>query len=145
MTPLRQRMLQDMQIRNFFENTRKCYLQQASLFARHFRRSPEGLGPANIRDYQLYQREEARACLDFDCHHSVAHSVFRDDEAALGRRGSSADAEEAREAAGHPESGRGPALFELRSPTQGAHRPHGLLRRRIAHLRSDCAQAHRHR
>ena len=53
MTPLRQRMLEEMQIRNFSENTRKCYLQQVSLFARHFRRSPEGLGPANIRDYQL--------------------------------------------------------------------------------------------
>ena len=49
MTQLRQRMLEDMQIRNFAQNTQKCYLQQVSLFARHFRRSPEGLGPANIR------------------------------------------------------------------------------------------------
>lgn len=60
MTPLRQRMLQDMKIRNFAENTRKCYLQQVSLFARHFRRSPEGLGPANIRDYQLYLTNEKK-------------------------------------------------------------------------------------
>src|SRR5581483_8153111 len=54
MTPLRQRMVEDMQIRNFSENTQESYLQQVSQFARHFRRSPEGLGPANIRDYQLY-------------------------------------------------------------------------------------------
>jgi hypothetical protein len=54
MTPLRQRMTEDMQIRNFSGNTQKSYLQQVSLFARHFRRFPEGLGPANIRDYQLY-------------------------------------------------------------------------------------------
>jgi len=47
-------MIEDMQIRNFSQNTQKCYLQQVSLFARHFRRSPEGIGPANIRDYQLY-------------------------------------------------------------------------------------------
>jgi len=60
MTPLRQRMLEEMQIRNFSENTRKCYLQQVSLFARHFRRSPEGLGPANIRDYQLYLTNEKK-------------------------------------------------------------------------------------
>src|SRR6266404_2633810 len=60
MTPLRQRMLEEMQIRNFSENTQKSYLQQVSLFARHFARSPEGLGPANIRDYQLYLTNEKK-------------------------------------------------------------------------------------
>jgi integrase/recombinase XerD len=60
MTPLRQRMMQDMQIRNFSQNTLKCYLQQVSLFARHFRRSPEGLGPANLRAYQLYLTNEKK-------------------------------------------------------------------------------------
>jgi hypothetical protein len=38
-TPLRRRILDDMQIRNFSENTQKSYLMQGSLFARHFRRS----------------------------------------------------------------------------------------------------------
>lgn len=60
MTPLRQRMTEEMQIRNFSENTQKSYLHQVSLFARHFRRSPEGLGPANIRDYQLYLTNERK-------------------------------------------------------------------------------------
>jgi integrase/recombinase XerD len=60
MTPLRQRMLQDMQVRNFSENTQQSYLQQVSLFARHFRRSPEGLGPANIRTYQVYLTNEKK-------------------------------------------------------------------------------------
>jgi len=54
MTPLRQRMLEDMQIRNFSANTQESYLMQVSLYARHFRRSPEGLGPRDIRDYQVY-------------------------------------------------------------------------------------------
>ena len=54
MTPLRQRMCEDMQVRNFSENTQKSYLQQVSLYARHFRRSPEGLGPRDIRTYQVY-------------------------------------------------------------------------------------------
>lgn len=60
MTPLRQRMLEDMQIRNFSRNTQESYLQQVSLFARHFRRSPEGLGPADIRAYQLYLTKEKK-------------------------------------------------------------------------------------
>jgi len=53
-------MLEDMQIRNFSENTRESYLLQVSLFARHFRRSPEGLGPVNIRTYQVYLTNEKK-------------------------------------------------------------------------------------
>ena len=60
MTSLRQRMLEDMQIRNFSQNTQRSYLQQISLFARHFRRSPDGLGPENIRAYQLYLTKEKK-------------------------------------------------------------------------------------
>jgi integrase/recombinase XerD len=60
MTVLRQRMLEDMQIRNFSQNTRESYLLQVSLFARHFRRSPEGLGPVNIRTYQVYLTNEKK-------------------------------------------------------------------------------------
>jgi hypothetical protein len=48
MTPLRQRMLEDMGIRNLAENTQLSYLQQVSLYARHFDRSPEQLGPEEV-------------------------------------------------------------------------------------------------
>lgn len=58
MTPLRQRMFEDMQIRNLSANTQKSYVQQVSMFARHFHRSPEGLGPDDIRTYQLYLTNE---------------------------------------------------------------------------------------
>ena len=54
MTPLRQRMLEDMSIRNFAENTQQSYLQQVSLYARHFARSPDVMGPEQIREYQLH-------------------------------------------------------------------------------------------
>jgi integrase/recombinase XerD len=60
MTSLRQRMLEDMQVRNLSSNTQKSYVQQVSLFARHFRRSPEGLGPRDIRSYQVYLTNEKK-------------------------------------------------------------------------------------
>lgn len=54
MTPLRQRMTEDMQVRNLAPATRAIYLQQVFLFARYFHKSPELLGPEEIRAYQLY-------------------------------------------------------------------------------------------
>ena len=50
MTPLRQRMAEDMAIRNLSPNTQASYISQVSLFARHFGKSPDLLGPEQIRD-----------------------------------------------------------------------------------------------
>ena len=60
MTLLRQRMLHDMQIRNLADNTQTSYLLQVSSFARHFRRSPELLGPEEIRAWLIHLREERK-------------------------------------------------------------------------------------
>jgi integrase/recombinase XerD len=54
MTSLRQRMTEDMQVRNLALNTQMSYLIQVSLFARHFNKSPELLGAEDIRAYQVY-------------------------------------------------------------------------------------------
>jgi len=54
MTPLRQRMIEDMQVRNLASPTQRAYLQYISQFARHFHKSPDLLGPAEIRAFQLY-------------------------------------------------------------------------------------------
>jgi len=45
MTTLRRRMTEDMQVRSLSPQTQATYVQQVSLFARHFNRSPELLGP----------------------------------------------------------------------------------------------------
>ena len=58
MTPLRQRMIEDMQVRNLSPHTQTAYVQQVSLFARHFNQSPEALGPEQIRSYQVYLTNE---------------------------------------------------------------------------------------
>ena len=60
MTSLRQRMIEDMQIRNLSVHTQKCYVLQVSLFARHFSKSPELLGPEQIRAYQIYLTNERK-------------------------------------------------------------------------------------
>jgi integrase/recombinase XerD len=60
MTSLRQRMIEDMQVRNLALNTQRVYVGQVSLFARHFNKSPELLGPEDIRAYQLYLTNERK-------------------------------------------------------------------------------------
>jgi integrase/recombinase XerD len=54
MTPLRQRMLEDMQVRNLSPHTQRAYVENVARFARHFGRSPADLGPEEIRTYQVY-------------------------------------------------------------------------------------------
>jgi integrase/recombinase XerD len=59
-SPLRQRMIEDMTVRNFAANTQVSYVRQVSLFARHFDKPPEQLGPEEIRAYQIYLAEEKK-------------------------------------------------------------------------------------
>ena len=60
MTSLRRRMTEDMQLRSLSPHTQATYVQQVSLFARHFNKSPELLGPEDIRSYQLYLTNERK-------------------------------------------------------------------------------------
>lgn len=54
MTPLRQRMIEDMKLRKLSLETQERYVQQVARFARHFKKSPELLGPEQVREYQLF-------------------------------------------------------------------------------------------
>ena len=58
MTPLRQRMIADMQVRNLSPHTQKIYIDHVSRFARHFGKSPELLDPEEIHAYQVYLVQE---------------------------------------------------------------------------------------
>ena len=63
MTPLRQRMLEDLQIRNYSPTTVRIYLHCIHAFARHFRRPPDQLGSEHIRQYQLFLVKEKQVSL----------------------------------------------------------------------------------
>jgi hypothetical protein len=48
MSPLRRRLIEDMQIRNLAPSTQRAYVAQLVHFACYFRKSPDLLGPAEI-------------------------------------------------------------------------------------------------
>jgi integrase/recombinase XerD len=60
MSPLRRRMIDDMQIRNLTPNTQRVYVANLVRFACHFRKSPDLLGPAEIRTYLIHLTQERR-------------------------------------------------------------------------------------
>ena len=53
-SPLRQRMIEDMTIRQFGERTRRDYIRQVREFAAFLGRSPDGAEPEDLRRYQLH-------------------------------------------------------------------------------------------
>src|ERR1700688_800796 len=52
MTHLRKMMLEELQRRNYSENTTRCYIRTVEDFSRRFNCSPDRLGPRHIREYQ---------------------------------------------------------------------------------------------
>ncbi|MGO9918057.1 MAG: phage integrase N-terminal SAM-like domain-containing protein [Isosphaeraceae bacterium] len=49
MTPLRQRMIEDMKLQNLSPRTIEAYVMRAAGFDRYFRRSPAALGREEVR------------------------------------------------------------------------------------------------
>ena len=54
MTPLRQRYIDDLRVRNYSPRTIETYVCRVAAFAKHFGRSPEVLGHSEVRDFQLH-------------------------------------------------------------------------------------------
>ncbi len=73
MTPLRQRMIEDMKLQNLSPRTIEAYVMRAAGFARYFRRSPGALGREEVRSYLLHLVQEKK----------VSWSVYNQTVAAL--------------------------------------------------------------
>jgi integrase/recombinase XerD len=54
MTPLRQRMLDDLQLRGFSPRTQEAYVRAVHQLAAYFHRAPDALGEDELREYFLY-------------------------------------------------------------------------------------------
>jgi integrase/recombinase XerD len=57
MTPLRQRFIDDLRLRNYARRTIDTYVSRIACFAKHFGRSPDRLGADEVRAFQLHLLE----------------------------------------------------------------------------------------
>lgn len=76
MTRLRQTMLEELQRRNYSRTTIKAYLHTVEVFAKHFHRPPDQLGPEHIRSYQVYLLEERKLGVRTVALHTAALRFF---------------------------------------------------------------------
>ena len=60
MTHLRQRMLEELQRRNYSQNTIRSYVHAVEDFARYFNTPPDELGASHLRQYHLYLIQERK-------------------------------------------------------------------------------------
>jgi hypothetical protein len=144
-TPLRQRMLDDMKLRNMAVSTRKIYVLSVTNFSAYHGRSPDQLTFEDVRDYQLHLVARGLKASSI-CQIMSALRFFYG--TTLGDREAAAQIPLPRKADPlpailFPRGGGTPA--DRRSRPEAAHAPDHDLRRRAARLRGRRAQGRRHR
>lgn len=60
MTSLRQRMIEDMQLRELSESTQKVYVRAVEKLAAYYHKSPEAISDEELRHYFLYLRNDKK-------------------------------------------------------------------------------------
>ena len=76
MTPLRRRMLDEMELRNFTDDTKKNYVNAVSQLARYFDKCPSKINQEELRRYLLHLRTERRVANSTYTFHLCALRFF---------------------------------------------------------------------
>lgn len=77
MTPLRQRMIDDMRMRNLSPRTEDAYIRAVVAFAKHFGRSPEQLDSTHVREYLLMVARRKQSWSTYNVIRSALHFLYR--------------------------------------------------------------------
>ena len=77
MTPLRKRMLEELQLRNLSPVTASVYLKMVERFAQHFHTSPDRLGAKQVRQWLLYLLNERKVTAStLQVHRAALHFLY---------------------------------------------------------------------
>ena len=76
--PLRQKMIEDMQLRGFAARTQEAYLLAVSQLARHYRKSPDQINEEELRQYFLFLKNDKHASRRVGLRQHLHHRPVRD-------------------------------------------------------------------
>jgi integrase/recombinase XerD len=77
MSPLRQRMIEDMKLAGLSATTHTIYIKAVRGLAAHYRRSPDQLSEEEVRTYLLSMRERGVARGTFKANHYGIQFLYR--------------------------------------------------------------------
>jgi len=77
MTPLQQRFLDDMRMRNMSANTQAAYIRVVAAFAKYFNQSPDFLERNHVRDYLLHLIRQRVAWGTYNQARCALHFFYR--------------------------------------------------------------------
>jgi hypothetical protein len=106
-TRLRKTMLEELDRRNFSQNTTRTYVRIVEDFARYFHRQPDQLGHEHIREYQAHLFRQRKLAANTVTQACGGHPLpLRQDAQEAMERGGDSLSQESRSSAGDPEPGR---------------------------------------
>jgi hypothetical protein len=131
-------MIEDLRVRNFSPTTQRAYIYAVAQFAQHFGKSPELLGPEDLRAYQQHLLSKQLAWTTFNVSVCALRFLYR---VTLGKDWVLQHIAYPRppaETPHHSELGRAPAILRGYSQSQTPCGADDRLRGRPPRLRSRC-------
>ena len=145
MSPLRQRFIDDMRLRNLSPRTIEAYVLAVDKFSRYCGRSPERLGPDAIRQYQLHLLDTAGVLEPVQSDRLRLAVPLQRHAAAAARHPASRLRQETRDAARRAHPRRGARLLAAATARPRSHAPRSQILLRPASERTVGPAGQRHR
>ena len=144
-SPLRQRMIDDMTARRFKEEGQKDYVRHVRTFTEFLGRSPDTATSEDLRRFQLHMAQQQIGALDDQRRHRRAAVLLHRDARKARPRSPSEDRDRAAQGAGRAEPGGGGASPPGRAGPQVQGRAQRRLRRGPPGVRGRQPEGVRHR